>query len=262
MLKIIILGSGTSIPYKRRGTPGIFVNSNNNLMLMDAGSGTISRLAKLGIDYKKIDFLLFSHFHPDHTLDLVSLLFALNHTPGHIRKKNLVIIGPIGLKIFIQKLQNIYPLIIPKSYSLIINEVTNSVTSFDGFKLQSRSVDHYIPTIAFRLSDDNSSAVISGDTSYCDGIIQISEHTDLLILEASFPLKKYSAKGHLTAKEAGKIARIANAKTLVLKHLYPICDNYDMKALSSGEFDGNIIISEDYTELVLDKGILKSRILE
>ena len=262
MLKIIILGSGTGIPYKKRETPGIFINSNKQWMLMDTGSGTISKLAKLGIDYKNIDFLLFSHLHPDHTLDLVSFLFALNYTPGYIRNKKLEIVGPVGLKEFIQKLQNIYPWIVPKSYSLIIKEVTNSKLSFDGFKLQSRSVEHDIPSIAFRLSDDHNSAVISGDTGYCDGIVQISKNADLLIIEASFPIKKYSSKNHLTAKEAGRIARITNVKNLVLKHLYPICDTYDMKSLSSKEFDGNIIISEDYTELVLDKGILKSRILK
>jgi len=262
MLKIIILGSGTGIPYKKRGAPGILINSNKHWMLMDVGSGTISKLAKLGIDYKNIDFLLFSHLHPDHTLDLVSFLFALNYTPSYTRNKKLEIVGPTGLKEFIQKLQNIYPWIVPKSYSLIINEVTNSKLSFNDFKLQSRSVEHDIPSIAFRLSDDHNSAVISGDTGYCDGIIQISKNADLLILEASFPIKKYSTKNHLTAKEAGKIARITNVKNLVLKHLYPICDTYDMKSLSSKEFDGNIIISEDYTELVLDKGILKSRILK
>ena len=61
MLRIIILGSGIGIPYKKRGAPGILINSNKHWMLMDAGSGTLSRLAKLDIDYKNIDFLLFSH---------------------------------------------------------------------------------------------------------------------------------------------------------------------------------------------------------
>ncbi len=262
MLKIIILGSGTSIPYKKRGAPGIAVNVNEYWMLMDAGSGTISKLANLGIDYKNVDFLLFSHLHPDHTLDLVSFLFAQNYTPDYTRNNKLEIIGPKGVREFIYKFQDIYPWIVPKSYKLIISEIENSKLTFDGFTLQSTSVKHGIPSIAFRISDGFNSAVISGDTGYCDEILQIAKGADLLVLEASFPIKKYSTKNHLTAEEAGMIARKANVKNLVLKHLYPICDTYDMKSLISKEFNGNIIVSEDYTELKLHKGVLNSKNLK
>ena len=61
--------------------------------------------------------------------------------------------------------------------------------------------------------------------------------------------------GYVRAEEAGKIARQAKAKTLVVKHLYPVCDDYDMRSLITREFDGNIIISEDAMELQLSKGI-------
>ena len=111
-----------------------------------------------------------------------------------------------------------------------------------------------MPSLAFRFDDGSSMMAISGDVGFCQSIIDISANSDLLILESSFPTSELSNDTHLTAGEAGKIARLAKAKNLVVKHLYPVCDDYDMKSLISEEYDGNIIISEDLMELELSHG--------
>lgn len=111
-----------------------------------------------------------------------------------------------------------------------------------------------MPSLAFRFDDGSSTMVISGDVGFCQSIIDLSNNADLLILESSFPTPELSNDSHLTAGEAGRIAIMAKVKNLVVKHLYPVCDDYDMKSLISEEYDGNIIISEDLMELELSKG--------
>jgi ribonuclease BN (tRNA processing enzyme) len=258
MFKIIILGSGSCIPSKDRGYPGAIINYNKKWMLFDAGSGTLDKIAAFGIDSKEIDVLFFSHLHPDHTVDLITFLLELNYTPDYTRTRKLEIYGPEGLKKFIKGLQKVYPHIKPNSYSLEINELSDSEISIYGFQLSSRNVKHAnMPSLAFKFDDGTSMMTISGDVGFCQNIIDISANADLLILESSFPTSELSNDAHLTAGESGKIARLAKAKNLVVKHMYPVCDDYDMKSLISKEYDGNIVISEDLTELELSGGTLK-----
>jgi ribonuclease BN (tRNA processing enzyme) len=256
MFEVIILGSGSCIPSSKRGYPGMIIYHNDSRpILLDAGSGTLNRMVHLDIDYKELDKVLLTHLHPDHSTDLITLLLALNYTPGYNRNKVLEVYGPAGSGDFISGLQRIYPSLIPAGYPLSVTELSDSAEDLGAIKMISRTVEHAeIPSIAFRLEDGEDSLVISGDTGFCAGIIEISKNADLLILESSFPIEKFSNSSHLTAAEAGRIAKVSKAGTLAVKHLYPVCDGYNMKELIAGEFDGNIILSEDYMRLRLSKG--------
>ena len=98
-------------------------------------------------------------------------------------------------------------------------------------------------TFSVRIEYNNKSIVYSGDTDYSDEIIKISKNADLLILECSFP---YKTEGHLTPSLCGRIAANANAKKLVLTHMYPECDKVDMKKLCGKEFSGKIVLAKDF----------------
>lgn len=59
------------------------------------------------------------------------------------------------------------------------------------------------------------------DTRWCDGALALAEGVDLLVCESTFLeseahlAKKYA---HMTARQAGRLARLANARHLVLTH--------------------------------------------
>lgn len=78
-MKLTILGSGTCVPYARRGSSGYAIELEGASMLLDCGSGATRSLARAGINYLGIDCLFLSHFHPDHTGDLVPFLFATKY---------------------------------------------------------------------------------------------------------------------------------------------------------------------------------------
>ena len=104
-MEITILGSGTAVPDKERGSPGIAVRSDDTLLLMDLGAGTLYRAVRFGVDVNRVDAVLLSHLHPDHTGDLVPLLFAFL-SPEWSRDETLTIFGPAGLQEFFRNLES------------------------------------------------------------------------------------------------------------------------------------------------------------
>ena len=101
-------------------------------------------------------------------------------------------------------------------------------------------------SVSYRIDYGNKSIVYSGDTEYCNEIIEISKNADLLILECSFP---YNTDDHLDPSLCGKVATKANAKKLVLTHFYPECDKADVKKQCSKEFDGEIVVAKDFMRI-------------
>jgi len=258
MIQITILGSGTCVPTKRRGTPGIAIRSKNSWILVDGGSGSLSRMASAGIDYTDVDYVLYTHIHPDHTLDIVSLLFAINYTPGYKRERPLDIIGPKGFKQFFEDLSRPYPWIRPKDFPMDVMEVTDEYFSVGYLGVQASEVNHgTLPSVAYRFTNDAETMVISGDTAFCDEIVDLSRKTDLLLCEASFPTDEFDLEMHLSASLAGKVASLAQVKNLALYHFYPVCDEYDMKTLCAKEYDGRIIITEDLMKLEISQETLR-----
>src|SRR5512139_3848115 len=106
-MEITIIGSGTGVPSLRRGSPATVIRAGAHRLLLDSGSGTLRRMLEAGIDCKDVDCLLYSHFHPDHTADLVPFLFASNYGSDEVRTGDLTIIGPVGMAVFYDKLKGI-----------------------------------------------------------------------------------------------------------------------------------------------------------
>ena len=108
-MEIIIIGSGTGVPSLRRGSPATVIRVGDHLLLLDSGSGTLRRLLEAGVDFRDVDYLFYSHFHPDHTSDLVPFLFASNYGSEEVRRRGLTIIGPPGMADFYEKLKGMIP---------------------------------------------------------------------------------------------------------------------------------------------------------
>lgn len=92
--------------------------------------------------------------------------------------------------------------------------------------------------------------VISGDTRPCAALIEAAKHADLLVHEATFSDDEQARAletRHSTAREAGRVAREALVKRLVLTHLSSRHD-VDPRPLfeqARQEFDGPIEIAFD-----------------
>jgi ribonuclease BN (tRNA processing enzyme) len=56
-------------------------------------------------------------------------------------------------------------------------------------------------------------------------------------------------EGHLTPTLAGRVAREAECKRLVLTHFYPPCDELDITRIVEKEYSGEIILAEDLMKI-------------
>jgi ribonuclease Z len=69
-IKVTLLGTGTPIPSKDRFGPSTLIEAGARKLLVDAGRGATIRLQQLGIPIGRLDALLLTHFHSDHTVGI------------------------------------------------------------------------------------------------------------------------------------------------------------------------------------------------
>ena len=251
-MEVIILGSGTCIPTLKRISPGMAIKIGPDNILLDGGTGTIYQLLKAGIDYMGLDYILYTHLHCDHTAELIPLLFAIKYSLDRLRRKDLRIFGPPGFKDFYQALMSIYSKwTVSDFYRIITQEVSCEPIEAEGWRCLAKPMTHSTPTVGYRFEDRAGKTVVySGDTDYCPGIVELAQGANLLILECSFPDEK-RVVSHLTPGLAGKIAQEAQCKRLVLTHLYPLCDQYDILGQCRKAFSGDILLAHDLMRLAV-----------
>ncbi len=163
------------------GTMGCTTRCNTSILiddiLFDIGMGTIKQIERLKIYTKAIRYLIISHFHSDHFLDIPNLLFGRG-----IRKETknkLTIIGPVGLRNKIIELMNFthsdgnehrYDNIEEK-YNIELIELSNKEQyRTEKFKITVLSLKHGMcfPINGYVLEKENKKISYACDTSFCD----------------------------------------------------------------------------------------------
>jgi ribonuclease BN (tRNA processing enzyme) len=246
-MKLYILGSGTCVPNERRGSSGYALRLPKSIVLLDCGNGTTWKLQKVGINYLEVDHIFLSHFHPDHTADLIPFLFATKYSHGSKRQKPLYIWGAKGFRDFFLALEKAYKdWIIPPNLS--IEEIEEGMLKFDDLTLSARRTLHIESSLAYRIESEGKSIVYSGDTDYSESLIELAKDTDVLIIECSVP-DELKIKGHLTPTEVARIANQSRAKKVIVSHLYPICDEKNVISTIRKQAKTEVILAEDLLEV-------------
>ncbi len=254
-LEVIILGSGTCVPSFRRAGPSHCLKTDDLIILVDSAAGSLRQLLKAGIKQEQVDLILYTHFHPDHTGELVPFIFASKYGPGFQRRNPVFIWGAEGLIDLLAGFEAAFgEWVKPENDSIIFEEIPVSMPTsqqFPPITIRTIHTDHTPQSLAYRIETARGKSVVfSGDTDFCPEIIEISKGADLLVLECAAPETK-KVKGHLIPSEAGRVARKAGVKKLLLTHFYPECDRSDMLTPCRAEYDGPIILAEDLLRIVV-----------
>ena len=248
-INVTILGSGTCVPSLQRGSCSVLLQIGATHLLFDSGPGTMRRLLEAGTTIFDLDYICYSHFHPDHSAELVPLIFATKYPDGDRRQSPLTILAGRGLTDFFAGLQAVYGSWIELAPGLLkfleFDNTAKDSKKFSGFSIETAPVKHNPESVAYRIaSTDGSAVVYSGDTDFSENLIELAKDADLLICESAMP-DSLQVKGHLTPSMAGDIATRAGVRKLMLTHFYPDCENVDITRQCRKTYSGPLLLAQD-----------------
>ncbi|ACH94976.1 ribonuclease Z [Borrelia recurrentis] len=117
---INILGTGGTRPLHNRYLTSVLIEYHGESILFDCGEATQMSLRKQKISWQKIKMICITHLHADHITGLLGIVMLMAQS-GDTRKEPLTIIGPIGIKKYLET--NIELLRVHKNYQIIYKEI-------------------------------------------------------------------------------------------------------------------------------------------
>ena len=273
--RVVILGTGTPVPDHERAGAGVAIIHRGEAYLFDAGDGVVMRAeaahAQLGIkelQTTEITHLFFTHLHSDHIHDYSELASSL----WWRRKEKLHAWGPKGLAELTDGMHRMMAVearirargtpkeVIsdPENYRVNVTEIEEGVVfEKDDLTIEAFKVPHgnIRPSFGYKVTTDDKSIVISGDTSYSEKLIEKAKGVDILVHEVisdkaiadrSEFWRQYHSASHTTASRLAEVARKTRPGVLVLYHMLFFGTSAEnlLEEVKSG-YDGDVILAQD-----------------
>ena len=92
------------------------------------------------------------------------------------------------------------------------------------------------------------------DTAWCDAAVELAAGADLVVCEATFLTSEEALAeeyGHLTARQAGRLAAEAGARRLVLSHFSPRYPDVAAFAEEAGREFGDVLLAADLQRIAV-----------
>lgn len=225
-----VLGYWGGYPSAGGATAGYLITTDEGNILLDCGSGVMSRLS-FYTNVESLSGVILSHLHYDHMADIGILQYAAvgARRTGRMTNK-LQIYAPDSPVSAMQDLTGNH------SDVYAINPLNK--VSLAGAEIEFIPVQHTISCYAVKIKYGGKTFVYSGDTSYCESLIDFAQNADIFLCEATIceGSRHTTGEGHMDAVQAGTIAKKANVKKLVLTHLPHDGDFEFMKKTASEVF--------------------------
>ncbi len=192
-------------------------------LMLDCGANSPLALKRAGINVASIDAIAISHCHGDHFGGLPFLFLEKMFVERG--SKPLEILGPSGISRRTTDLwEALYPSISsnPRDFEILYRDLQpGGMNTWRGIQISAHEVDHYSgsPSLALSVSDGSKRFAFSGDSAWCEGVIEAGRGADLFLIECTtFGTKTGVHLDYLTL--AGKFESIG-AKRYLLTHMSP-----------------------------------------
>jgi ribonuclease BN (tRNA processing enzyme) len=248
-MKLIVLGSGTSVPHATRAAAGYWLETESGTVLLDISADTPHRMASEELDWVNIDAIWLSHFHLDHIGGLAPFLFGTRGAPQTQQRRHpLKVYGPVGFIKILEEIDqaNDYRLL-RQPFPVELKEVEpgEEFELLPGINSMTLSTPHTRESLAIRLKDKSGSVLVyTSDTGYTDELIEFAAGASMLLMECSFRKNK-PVKTHLELADAMELARMCRPEKLVLSHLYSEWDGIDLAGEAKEHWPGETIAAFD-----------------
>ncbi len=221
MIKLTFLGTADQIPSADRNHSAIFLNYNEENLLIDCGEGTQRQFRKARLNPCKVNRILLTHVHGDHVFGLPGLLSTFNYSEYN---KTLYIYGPKGTKKFLNLFLGLSD--IKRNFEIKVEEVFGKFFETSDFYLEAEKMEHGIPCNAYSFVIKDKLRIDKkklGSLKLPLGkhLQDLKEGKDII-----FEKKKYKSKD-LTYLEKGKKISIV-LDTAVNPRIVPFVKNSDL----------------------------------
>jgi len=234
-MQLTILGCWGPYPRAGGACSGYLLREGGVNVLLEAGNGSLSRLMNY-IDFRVLDAVIVTHLHHDHYLDLFSLRHAVAGARLAGSRTSLLKLyvpsQPSGDFSLLESYREAFE--VTAIESLPDEKVNDGIASrkleIRGLSVHFVPSEHSLPGYSISVEGPGK-LVFSSDTARTDRLVSLAAGADLFLCEASGLDKdaSYMEKIHLTARQAGEVARAAGVKRLLITHFWP---EYDPAELS------------------------------
>lgn len=245
-MKLTFLGTGSAMPTGTRFQTGLLLESGEDALLVDCGSGVLHGLATTDRGYEGVDTVLLTHHHLDHISDLPVLMKA-RWLAG---EETLTIVGPPGTEDLVSDLLDVHEYMQDR-LALTIREIDPETTpiTLAGFDITSMWTRHSMDCLAYRFErDDEPAFAFSADSEAFTDLIEFADGVALLVHDCSFP-DEVDVSNHPTPTQLGETLADADADVgrVYLTHLYPHTENNHEAMLDSisEHYDGDVRFPQD-----------------
>jgi ribonuclease Z len=274
--RVTLLGTGVPTPRPDRFGPSTLVEAGDQKLLIDAGRGATIRLYQLGVPIGRINALLLTHYHSDHTSGVPDV-WLTGWLASHYatRSEPFRVFGPVGAKELMSHLERAYAADIkiriadeklpPAGVAVEVEEFDRDGIIYEqgGLKVIAFEVDHgdvIKPAYGYRFEYAGRVAVISGDTRYNENVIRYATGADLLVHEVAAARPELMREAyiqrivahHVTPTEAGRVFAQAKPKLSAFTHLVMLGSKQippptieDIVAETREIYRGPLVVGED-----------------
>lgn len=270
--RVVLTGTGVPVPDPERAGAGTLVELDGVRLQVDAGRGTVMRLAGAMTPPQSIDVVLLTHHHSDHLTGLDDLVLTRWIGGAHVT----TIVAPEGPTSrfaagILDPWQDDIAVRVahadhdgPPAVDVVTFTAGPSpieVWRSGDVAVTAVSVHHepVLPAVAYRIDGSSGSVVVSGDTQVCAEVEALAEGADVLVHEVRLRSFAEAVVGthyeaiaayHADAVDLGAAAQRAGVGHLVLTHFIPPpAEGYEpfVEEVRSGGFTGDLVAGPDLT---------------
>ena len=227
-MKLTLLGVMGSVPGGQsdlgKNTTSLLIESNNNSILIDSGTGIINYF-----DQSKDNnhYILFTHYHLDHIIGLpfIQQLYQSDQTfhmyGPQLHAHNTSTILPTFLK------EPFFPIDVSDVASTITHQTLKEKTAYtiNQFKVNTMLVDHPGNCMVYSILCNGGKITVLTDfpneSHNWNEIIKFSANSDIIYIDGYLMKKEMehlNLYGHCTIEKAIDLFQLSNSKKLILSH--------------------------------------------
>jgi len=261
-LHLTIVGSGTIVPSASRRPPANLLREERFTALIDAGPGTLERLAAHGVLPSDLGAVLVTHLHPDHALDLVWLLaYRMVSEAEEKTSGPLTLVGPSGFR---RELESWIDAVVPRASAA--TEAIDWIECGDRpievgpWTVRAVPVQHRTSAasgaVGYKLSGAHGVLSVTGDTALCRALAQLLDPRGCLLCECTAS-DASPMRGHLTPSQVRRFAERNPPELLVLTHIGPELDREDLPGPAFEGYPGRVVAAGDGMKISFDTSYIR-----